>query len=73
MDRNGEPIAEVEGECEGVIISSPRGERGFGYDPLFYVPELGRTLAELALEEKNALSHRGRALRKLWDMLAQRK
>lgn len=73
VDRNGEPIAEVEGECEGVIISSPRGERGFGYDPLFYVPELGRTLAELALEEKNALSHRGRALRKLWDMLAQRK
>lgn len=70
VDKNGEPMAEVEGECEGVIIHSPRGEHGFGYDPLFYVPELGRTLAELTLEEKNALSHRGRALRKLWDRLA---
>ncbi|SDI10468.1 XTP/dITP diphosphatase [Paenibacillus naphthalenovorans] len=69
VDKHGEPVAEVEGECEGVIIDSPRGERGFGYDPLFYVPELGRTLAELTMEEKNALSHRGRALRKLWDML----
>ncbi|MCM3270929.1 XTP/dITP diphosphatase [Paenibacillus elgii] len=69
VDAGGTPLAEVEGTCEGVIIREPRGSGGFGYDPLFYVPQLGRTLAELTLEEKNALSHRGQAIRKLWDFL----
>jgi len=50
-----------EGICPGIIISAPRGKGGFGYDPVFYLPELGLTMAELAPEEKNRLSHRGRA------------
>ncbi len=50
-----------EGVCPGVILSEPRGEGGFGYDPVFLLPELGRTMAELSREEKNRVSHRGRA------------
>lgn len=53
------------GECEGVISYAPAGANGFGYDPVFYVPELGKTFAELSAEEKNAISHRGRAIAKL--------
>ncbi|MBE3595514.1 MAG: XTP/dITP diphosphatase [Hydrogenibacillus sp.] len=49
------------GELEGEILTAPRGTNGFGYDPLFFVPTIGRTLAELAPEEKNAISHRARA------------
>ena len=51
----------VEGECPGVIAKRPRGHHGFGYDPVFYLPELGRTMAELTPDEKNAISHRARA------------
>ncbi|MGQ9515714.1 MAG: XTP/dITP diphosphatase [Anaerolineae bacterium] len=51
-----------EGECEGVIIDSPRGEYGFGYDPVFYIPALGKTMAELPQELKNRIIHRARAL-----------
>lgn len=50
-----------EGICPGIILDRPRGQGGFGYDPVFYLPELGLTMAELAPEEKNRLSHRGRA------------
>ena len=53
----------AEGRVDGVIIDEPRGEGGFGYDPLFFSPELGKTFAEAAPEEKNSVSHRGRALR----------
>jgi XTP/dITP diphosphohydrolase len=49
------------GECEGLITFQPEGERGFGYDPIFYLPELRKTMAELTLEEKNKVSHRARA------------
>jgi XTP/dITP diphosphohydrolase len=49
------------GECAGFIISSPRGSEGFGYDPVFLFPDLGRTMAELRPEEKNRISHRARA------------
>ncbi len=49
------------GECPGYITSEPRGESGFGYDPVFYLPELGRTMAELSFEEKNRVSHRAKA------------
>jgi XTP/dITP diphosphohydrolase len=59
-----QPDGEVElcsGECRGVIALEPRGEAGFGYDPIFYLPQLGRTMAELTLEEKNKVSHRGQA------------
>ena len=53
----------VRGECPGVIASEPRGQNGFGYDPVFLLPELGKTMAELPPEQKGALSHRGRAAR----------
>lgn len=52
-----------EGECRGEIIPEERGTNGFGYDPIFYIPELEKTMAELTDEEKNALSHRGNAVR----------
>lgn len=51
-----------EGVCRGVILDSPRGENGFGYDPLFFLPHLGRTMAELSPSRKNSLSHRALAL-----------
>ena len=51
-----------DGTCEGVILFEGRGDGGFGYDPLFFLPEHGKTLAEMTLEEKNSVSHRGRAL-----------
>lgn len=51
----------VEGVIEGIIADAPRGEHGFGYDPIFFVPELGKTTAELPPEQKNRISHRGRA------------
>ena len=59
----------VFGTCEGVILHEKRGTNGFGYDPIFFVPELGRTMAELSPEEKGAISHRGNAIRKLADQL----
>ncbi len=55
----------AEGEWRGRILSAPRGEGGFGYDPLFLVPELGCSSAELSADEKNRRSHRGKALREL--------
>ena len=51
------------GTCEGVILSELRGDNGFGYDPLFFVPEFGKTFAELSAAQKNTISHRGNALR----------
>ncbi len=59
----------ADGRWNGEIIASPRGENGFGYDPHFLIPSLGKTTAELAPEEKNALSHRGQALRALVEKL----
>lgn len=55
----------AEGVCEGVISSAPKGENGFGYDPIFFLPGVGCTMAELTKEEKNSLSHRSMALKKL--------
>ncbi|UJR64526.1 XTP/dITP diphosphatase [Dickeya zeae] len=57
------------GSWQGVITRTPAGEGGFGYDPVFFVPQLGKTAAELSREEKNAHSHRGQALRQLLDAL----
>ena len=59
----------AEGACRGVIGDTERGRQGFGYDPLFFLPELGKTLAELPLETKNRVSHRGRALAALKEAL----
>jgi XTP/dITP diphosphohydrolase len=71
-----DPAAGVEllrsGDCAGEILEQPRGDLGFGYDPLFLVPSLGRTMAELPLDEKNRLSHRAAAFRALADALAAR-
>lgn len=61
----------VEGRCEGRITLAPKGTNGFGYDPLFFYPPLNRTTAELSLEEKNRISHRGKALLKLGRLLPQ--
>lgn len=58
-----------EGRVEGYVIDQPAGAGGFGYDPIFYVPELQRTMAELSAEEKHAISHRGKALRQLLEHL----
>ncbi len=58
----------AEGTWEGVIATTPQGEGGFGYDPLFFLPDLGRTSAQLPQEEKNRLSHRGKALRRLLEL-----
>jgi XTP/dITP diphosphohydrolase len=58
----GEEIRFAEGVCEGEVIPEERGTNGFGYDPIFYMPELERTMAELSDEEKNRVSHRGRAV-----------
>jgi XTP/dITP diphosphohydrolase len=59
----------VEGECRGGIIDALRGQHGFGYDPVFLVPEYNQTFAEMPPEQKNSISHRSRALRKLLDIL----
>lgn len=56
-------IVTARGCCEGTILSAPMGQNGFGYDPVFYVPELGKTFAQADSAEKNALSHRGNALK----------
>jgi XTP/dITP diphosphohydrolase len=70
-DPSGGLIAEAEGSCEGLIGFERRGSGGFGYDPLFIVPQYGRTMAELTPEAKNAISHRGQALRRLRGGLTQ--
>lgn len=60
------------GECRGVIALEPKGEHGFGYDPVFYLPGLGKTMAELPPEIKNQISHRGRAARKVGRLLKKK-
>jgi len=59
------------GECLGFITFEPKGKEGFGYDPIFYLPELDKTMAELPLEMKNQVSHRGQAARKVYQALEQ--
>jgi XTP/dITP diphosphohydrolase len=66
-----EVLAETEGKLEGVIAEKEIGENGFGYDPIFFVPHLNKTVAQLTSEEKNAVSHRGNAIRKLKHFLEQ--
>jgi len=62
--RNGEELASFRGVAEGTILDAPRGKNGFGYDPLFFFPHIGKTFAELSAEEKAQYSHRGAAFRK---------
>jgi XTP/dITP diphosphohydrolase len=61
--RNGHTLAAFHGKAEGILLRSPRGTNGFGYDPLFYFAEIGKTFAELSAEEKSRYSHRGAAFR----------
>lgn len=65
----GGNVKTFSGECLGVIATSPQGYNGFGYDPVFYVPESGRTMAELSPDEKNKVSHRARAAAKAREAL----
>ena len=64
-------VLEAEGDCHGTIAYAPQGENGFGYDPVFFVPELRKTFAQLTPEEKNAISHRGVALRAFGEKLKE--
>jgi XTP/dITP diphosphohydrolase len=65
--RDGETLALFRGTADGVILDAPRGMNGFGYDPLFYFPQIEKTFAELTAEEKSKYSHRGTAFRKLLE------
>ncbi len=72
LTRADAPVELYEGRCEGVITDRPRGASGFGYDPLFYIPEMDRTMAELSFDEKNRVSHRGRASQSVIAVLRDR-
>jgi XTP/dITP diphosphohydrolase len=70
-DPAGRVVAEVEGRCHGVIVDEPRGTGGFGYDPLFLVPEYGKTFGELPSEVKQKMSHRAEAFRQLRPIIVR--
>jgi XTP/dITP diphosphohydrolase len=65
--RDGHTLAVFEGKAEGIIQEEPKGDNGFGYDPLFYFPQIGKTFAQLSAEEKAHYSHRGAAFRKFLE------
>ncbi|MGZ4844361.1 MAG: RdgB/HAM1 family non-canonical purine NTP pyrophosphatase [Candidatus Angelobacter sp.] len=67
LARDGQTLATFIGEAHGELLTIPRGTQGFGYDPLFYFPALGKTFAELSLEQKREHSHRGKAFRQFLD------
>ncbi|HEY6765711.1 MAG TPA: RdgB/HAM1 family non-canonical purine NTP pyrophosphatase [Candidatus Sulfotelmatobacter sp.] len=69
--RDRKTLATFRGEAEGMILDAPRGTNGFGYDPLFYFPQIGKTFAELTAEEKSQYSHRGAAFRQFLAWIAQ--
>lgn len=71
LARQGGIVATFRGAVEGFLLDAPRGAGGFGYDPLFLYPPLGLTFAELDAHEKTRISHRGKALRRLFDYLAR--
>jgi XTP/dITP diphosphohydrolase len=71
--RDGKTLQTFRGVAEGIILDAPRGANGFGYDPLFYSPQIEKTFAELSAEEKSKYSHRGAALRQFLDWCEKRK
>ena len=73
LARSASDVEVVEGEMLGRIAEEPAGAHGFGYDPVFLVPELGKTLAQLTAEEKNCISHRARAFGKLRELLKKQR
>jgi len=68
-DSQGRVVLTARDTVEGILLREPRGSNGFGYDPLFYVPELGKSTAELPAAEKHRISHRGKALQRLQSMI----
>src|SRR5215469_13724698 len=70
--RDGKTLAVFEGKADGIILDQPRGSNGFGYDPLFYFPQIKKTFAELTAEEKAQHSHRGAAFRKFLEWVRSR-
>ena len=70
---NGKVLNEVDGICEGMLLHAPLGEGGFGYDPLFWSTELHKGMAEASMQEKNKISHRGKAIRKLVALWEKKK
>lgn len=70
--RDGELLATFRGAAEGIILDAPRGTNGFGYDPLFYFPQIAKTFAELTAEEKSQYSHRGAAFLQLLQWISER-
>ena len=66
-------VITARGECEGTVAYAPQGEGGFGYDPLFYMPQLDKTYAEITIDEKNAVSHRGQSIRPFARYLTENK
>ena len=71
-DPTGKVVAVAEGRCHGMILTEPRGTGGFGYDPLFLVPEHGKTFGELPSEVKQSMSHRAHAFRQLREVIRER-
>jgi XTP/dITP diphosphohydrolase len=69
--RDGKTLATFRGAAEGIILDAPRGSNGFGYDPLFYFPQIKKTFAELTAEEKSQYSHRGAAFRALLTWIVE--
>ena len=67
--KDGRPVAVVSNRADGEILAAPRGTGGFGYDPIFYLPKLGKTFAELSQDAKNERSHRGKAFRRVLTLL----
>lgn len=65
----GEKVEWVRGGCLGMILSEPRGSKGFGYNPLFYVPAEGKTIAEMSTKEQKTIIHRGKAAQKMMELL----
>ncbi len=70
---NGKVLNEVDGVCEGMLLHAPLGDQGFGYDPLFWSTELHKGLGEATMQEKNKVSHRGKAIRKLVAIWSKKK
>lgn len=73
VDKNGSLLHSTEGVCEGEIIFEPRGNDGFGFDPVFFLPELKLTMAEIPLEKKNTISHRSRAFSQMLQWIKANK
>jgi len=69
LSRSGRIVTEIQEHADGMITSEKKGQEGFGYDPIFFYPPLGKTFAELSSDQKNTVSHRGRALDKLYTFL----